>query len=87
MTKQAKTLITLAVIVVVCGAGYLGLRAWNQSQSEADDTVYITQLSDPTALDIPVEELIARAQFPSIREDTVQAWVLYTYPSPRDIST
>lgn len=52
MTKQAKTLITLAVIVVVCGAGYLGLRAWNQSQSEADDTVYITQLSDPTALSV-----------------------------------
>lgn len=52
MTKQAKTLITLAVIVVVCGAGYLGLRAWNESQSEADDTVYITQLSDPTALSV-----------------------------------
>lgn len=52
MTKQAKTLITLAVIVVVCGAGYLGLRAWNDSQSEADDTVYITQLSDPTALSV-----------------------------------
>lgn len=52
MTKQAKTLITLAVIVVVCGAGYLGLRAWNDSQSEADDTVYITQLGDPTALSV-----------------------------------
>lgn len=52
MTKQAKTLITLAVIVVVCGAGYLGLRAWNDSQSEVDDTVYITQLGDPTALSV-----------------------------------
>lgn len=52
MTKQGKTLIALAAIIVVCGAGYLGLRSWNQSQSEADDTVYLTQLSDPTALSV-----------------------------------
>lgn len=52
MTKQSKTLIALAVIVVVCGAGYLGLRAWNESQSETDDTVYVTQLSAPTALSV-----------------------------------
>lgn len=52
MTKQGKTLIALAVIIVVCGAGYLGLRAWNENQSEADDTVYVTQLSDPTALSV-----------------------------------
>ena len=36
--------------MVVCAAGYVGLRTWNQSQSEVDETVYITQLSDPTAL-------------------------------------
>lgn len=52
MTKQSKTLITLAAIVVVCGAGYLGLRSWNQSQSEVDETVYLTQLSAPTALTV-----------------------------------
>ena len=50
MTKQSKTLIALAAVVVVCAAGYVGLRTWNQSQSEVDETVYITQLSDPTAL-------------------------------------
>ena len=50
MTKQSKTLIALAAAIVVCGGCYAGLRAWNQSQSEADDTVYVTQLSDPTAL-------------------------------------
>lgn len=50
MTKQGKTLIALAVAIVVCGAGYAGLRAWNQGQSETDDTVYVTQLSNPTAL-------------------------------------
>lgn len=50
MTKQSKTLIALAAVVVVCAAGYVGLRTWNQSQSEVDETVYVTQLSDPTAL-------------------------------------
>lgn len=50
MTKQSKTLIALAAVVVVCAAGYVGLCTWNQSQSEVDETVYITQLSDPTAL-------------------------------------
>lgn len=50
MTKQSKTLIALAAAVVVCGVGYAGLRAWNQGQSETDDTVYVTQLSNPTAL-------------------------------------
>lgn len=52
MTKQSKTLIALAAVVVVCAAGYVGLRTWNQSQSEVDETVYITQLSDPTALSV-----------------------------------
>lgn len=52
MTKQGKTLIALAAVVVVCAGGYAGLRAWNQSQSEADGTVYLTQLSDPTALSV-----------------------------------
>lgn len=50
MTKQSKTLLALAAAVVVCAGGYAGLRAWNQSQSETDDAVYVTQLSDPTAL-------------------------------------
>lgn len=52
MTKQSKTLIALAAVVVVCAGGYAGLRAWNQSQSEADSTVYLTQLSDPIALSV-----------------------------------
>ena len=52
MTKQSKTLIALAAVVVVCAAGYVGLRTWNQSQSEVDETVYITQLSYPTALSV-----------------------------------
>lgn len=52
MTKQSKTLIALAAAVVVCAGGYAGLRAWNQSQSETDDTIYVTQLSDPTALSV-----------------------------------
>lgn len=52
MTKQSKTLIALAAVVVMCAAGYVGLRAWNEGQSEADETVYITQLSDPTALSV-----------------------------------
>lgn len=55
MTKQSKTLIALAAAVVVCAGGYAGLRAWNQSQSEADDTVYVTQLSNPTALSVTNE--------------------------------
>lgn len=50
MTKQGKTLIALAAAIVVCGGCYAGLRAWNQGQSETDDTVYVTQLSNPTAL-------------------------------------
>lgn len=50
MTKQGKTLIALVAAIVVCGAGYAGLRAWNQGQSETDDTTYVTQLSSPTAL-------------------------------------
>ena len=29
MTKQSKTLIALAAVVVVCAAGYVGLRTWN----------------------------------------------------------
>lgn len=52
MTKQSKTLIALAVVVVVCAAGYVGLRSWNQSQSEVDDTAYVTQLTAPTALSV-----------------------------------
>lgn len=52
MTKQSKTLIALAAVVVVCAAGYVGLRSWNQSQSEVDETVYLTQLSAPTALSV-----------------------------------
>lgn len=52
MTKQGKTLIALAAVVVVCAGGYAGLRAWNQSQSEVDETVYLTQLSVPTALSV-----------------------------------
>lgn len=50
MTKQGKTLIALAAAIVVCGGCYAGLRSWNQDQSETDDTVYVTQLSNPTAL-------------------------------------
>ena len=60
MTKESKTLIALAGMVVVCGAGYLGLRAWNQSQQEADNAVYLTRLSAP-------------AQFPSLSEDNIQS--------------
>lgn len=50
MTKQTKTLTVLAAALVVCGGAYAALRVWNDQQAQIDDTVYVTQLSDFTAL-------------------------------------
>ena len=50
MTKQTKTLTVLAAALVVCGGVYAGLRVWNAQQAAADDTVYVTQMSDFTGL-------------------------------------
>lgn len=50
MTKQTKTLAALAAALVVCGGAYAALRVWNDRQAQIDDTVYVTQLSDFTAL-------------------------------------
>ena len=50
MTKQTKTLAALAAAIVVCGGAYAALRVWNDQQAQVDDTVYVTQLSDFTAL-------------------------------------
>ncbi len=50
MTKQTKTLAALAAALVVCGGAYAALRVWNDQQAAVDDTVYVTQLSDFTAL-------------------------------------
>ena len=50
MTKQTKTLTVLAAALVVCGGAYAALRVWNDQQAQVDDTVYVTQLSDFTAL-------------------------------------
>ena len=50
MTKQTKTLAALAAALVVCGGGYAALRAWNAQQAAADDTAYVTQMSDLTGL-------------------------------------
>ena len=50
MTKQARTLVVLTAALVVCGGAYAALRAWNTQQAEADDTVYVTQMSDLTGL-------------------------------------
>ena len=50
MTKQTKTLAVLAAALVVCGGAYAALRVWNGQQAQIDDTVYVTQLSDLTAL-------------------------------------
>lgn len=50
MTKQTKTLTVLAAALVVCGGAYAALRVWNDRQAQVDDTVYVTQLSDFTAL-------------------------------------
>ena len=50
MTKQTKTLTVLAAALVVCGGAYAALRVWNDRQAQIDDTVYVTQLSDFTAL-------------------------------------
>ena len=50
MTKQTKTLAALAAALVVCGGAYAALRVWNDQQAQVDDTVYVTQLSDFTAL-------------------------------------
>lgn len=50
MTKQTKTLAALAAALVVCGGAYAALRVWNDRQAQVDDTVYVTQLSDFTAL-------------------------------------
>ena len=50
MTKQTKTLAALAAALVVCGGAYAALRVWNDQQAQLDDTVYVTQLSDFTAL-------------------------------------
>lgn len=52
MTKQTKTLTVLAAALVVCGGAYAALRAWNAQQAAADDTVYVTQLSDLTVLSL-----------------------------------
>ena len=50
MSKQSKQLLTLAGVVVVCVALYLGLSFYNQSTADTDETVYLTQLEDVTAL-------------------------------------
>lgn len=50
MTKQTKTLTVLAAALVACGGAYAALRVWNDRQAQIDDTVYVTQLSDFTAL-------------------------------------
>ena len=50
MTKQTKTLAVLAAAIVVCGGAYAALRVWNDRQAQMDDTVYVTQLSDFTAI-------------------------------------
>ena len=52
MTKQTKTLAVLAAALVVCGGAYAALRVWNGQQAQIDDTVYVTQLSDLTALSL-----------------------------------
>lgn len=52
MTKQTKTLAALAAALVVCGGAYAALRVWNDRQAQIDDTVYVTQLSDLTALSL-----------------------------------
>ena len=52
MTKQTKTLAALAAALVVCGGAYAALRVWNDQQAQVDDTVYVTQLSDLTALSL-----------------------------------
>lgn len=52
MTKQTKTLAVLAAAIVVCGGAYAALRVWNDRQAQIDDTVYVTQLSDLTALSL-----------------------------------
>ena len=52
MTKQTKNLTVLAAALVVCGGAYAALRAWNAQQAAADDTVYVTQLSDLTVLSL-----------------------------------
>ena len=52
MTKQTKTLAVLAAAIVVCGGAYAALRVWNDRQAQIDDTVYVTQLSDFTALSL-----------------------------------
>lgn len=52
MTKQTKTLTVLAAALVVCGGAYAALRVWNDRQAQIDDTVYVTQLSDLTALSL-----------------------------------
>ena len=52
MTKQTKTLTVLAAALVVCGGAYAALRVWNDQQAQVDDTVYVTQLSDLTALSL-----------------------------------
>ena len=52
MTKQTKTLTVLAAALVVCGGAYAALRVWNDQQAQVDDAVYVTQLSDLTALSL-----------------------------------
>ena len=52
MTKQTKTLAALAAALVVCGGAYAALRVWNDQQAQVDDAVYVTQLSDLTALSL-----------------------------------
>ena len=52
MTKQTKPLTVLAAALVVCGGAYAALRVWNDRQAQIDDTVYVTQLSDLTALSL-----------------------------------
>ena len=52
MTKQTKTLAALAAAIVVCGGAYAALRVWNDQQAQVDDAVYVTQLSDLTALSL-----------------------------------
>ena len=50
MKGQTKTLAALAVILAVCLGAYLALRSWNQAQEAVDDTVYLVELADVTAL-------------------------------------
>lgn len=48
--RQSRQLLLLLGIVVVCAAVYLALFLFNRQAEEEDDTVYLTQMDDVTAL-------------------------------------